>query len=252
MPKALQSTELSVIEAEYEIEDDAAQALAVLRLEDLVDNPSARVPVCLCLDVSFSMNGKPIKELNEGVRQFYQAIQADETALYAAETAIVTFGGSQAEAVQDFKTLEGAGAPPELSAFGMTPMGEAVNMALDMLEARKQEYQNNGVDYYQPWLVLMTDGSPNGSTDELKRAIARTAQMAQDKKLSVFPIGIGSRADMKVLSLFSPRRPPLKLKGLKFAEFFEWLSQSVSRTSQSIPGENVPLDIEGIKGWGEL
>ena len=108
------------------------------------------------------------------------------------------------------------------------------------------------MDYYQPWLVLMTDGAPNGDYDELSRAIKRTAEMANQKKLSVFPIGIGNDADMEVLARFSPKRNPLKLKGLKFREFFEWLSQSVSQTSQSIPGEIVPLDTDKIKGWASL
>ena len=44
----------------------------LLRREDLINNPTARVPVCLCLDVSGSMNGAPIKELNDGVRLFYE------------------------------------------------------------------------------------------------------------------------------------------------------------------------------------
>ena len=57
----------------------------LLRLEDLVNNPTARVPVCLCLDTSGSMQGDPIRELNGGVRFFYDAIRDDETALYAAE-----------------------------------------------------------------------------------------------------------------------------------------------------------------------
>ena len=125
-------------------------------------------------------------------------------------------------------------------------------MALDLLETRKKDYRNAGVDYYQPWLVLMTDGGPNGAEDELRRAISRTVEAVNNKKLTIFPIGIGPEADMRVLAQFSPNRSPLKLQGLKFREFFAWLSQSVSRTSQSIPGENVKLDIDGIKGWGEL
>ena len=78
----------------------------LLRMEDLVNNPTARVPVCLCLDVSGSMNGEPIHELNEGVRMFYNAIQEDETALYAAEICIVTFGGNGAYCIADFSNLE--------------------------------------------------------------------------------------------------------------------------------------------------
>lgn len=224
----------------------------LLRMEDLVNNPTARVPVCMCLDVSGSMNGEPIHELNEGVRMFYNAIQEDETALYAAEICIVTFGGDGACCIADFSNLERQPNPPTLDASGRTPMGEAVNLGLDLLEKRKNEYKSKGVDYYQPWLVLMTDGAPNGELAELSRAIGRTVEMTNQKKLSVFPIGIGEDADMEILSRFSPKRDPLKLKRLKFCEFFEWLSQSVSKTSQSIPGESVPLDIDGIKGWAEL
>lgn len=223
----------------------------LVRLEDLVNNPTARVPVCLCLDTSGSMEGAPINELNEGVRLFYEAIREDETAMYSAEISIVTFGGT-AELVEDFANIDRQPESPKLQADGMTPMGEAVNLALDCLEKRKQEYKDKGVDYYQPWLVLMTDGAPNGSPIELSRAVARTVDMVNSKKLTIFPIGIGKEADMNVLKQFSPNRAPLKLQGLKFREFFAWLSKSVSKTSQSTPGEKVPLDFEGIKGWGEL
>lgn len=223
----------------------------LLRKEDLVNNPTTRVPVCLCLDTSGSMSGVPIDELNEGVRLFYEAIREDETALYSAEISIVTFGGN-AKCIVDFASLELQPYAPTLTADGMTPMGEAINMGLDLLEQRKGEYKEYGVDYYQPWLVLMTDGAPNGNSAELSRAINRTVDLVNQGKLTVFPIGIGSGADMKVLAQFSPKRAPLRLQGLKFREFFAWLSKSVSKTSQSIPGESVKLDVEGIKGWGEL
>lgn len=223
----------------------------LVRLEDLVNNPTARVPVCLCLDTSYSMNGDRINELNEGVKLFYDAIREDETALYSAEISIVTFG-DVATLIEDFANIDRQLNSPILVANGMTPMGEAVNLALDSLEKRKQEYKDKGVDYYQPWLVLMTDGKPNGSSNELSTAIKRTVELVNGKKLTVFPIGIGKSADMNILKKFSPTRDPLRLQGLKFKEFFSWLSKSVSKTSQSTPGENIALDIEGIKGWGEL
>lgn len=223
----------------------------LVRLEDLVNNPTARVPVCLCLDTSGSMDGAPINELNEGVRLFYDAIREDETALYSAEISIVKFGG-EALLIEDFANIDRQPFSPVLEADGMTPMGEAVNLALDCLEKRKQEYKDKGVDYYQPWLVLMTDGVPNGSSSELSTAIQRTVELVNDRKLTVFPIGIGKDADMNILQQFSPTRKALRLQGLKFKEFFAWLSKSVSKTSQSTPGEKVQLDVEGIKGWGEL
>ncbi len=223
----------------------------LLELDDLVDNPTPRVPVSLCLDCSGSMGGVPINELNEGVATFYSAIYGDEIARYSAEVSIVTFGPAQMET--DFQTLDQNNHPPVLAAGGMTPMGEAVKLSLDSLDRRKEDYRRNGVDYYQPWLVLMTDGAPNGNAAILDQQIERVRRMVESEKLTVFPIGIGPNADMDILARFSPRRSPLKLKGLNFAQFFAWLSKSVSKVSQSTPGDKKPsLDVEGLKGWAEL
>ena len=135
---------------------------------------------------------------------------------------------------------------------GVTFLGEGVNLALDTLEKRKSVYSGSGVLYYQPWLVLMTDGQPNGDARELERAVQRVTELVAAKKLTVFAIGIGADADMSVLARFSPNRPPLRLRGLNFKEFFEWLSKSVSRVSRSTPGDAVKLDLEGLAGWAEL
>ena len=249
----------------------------LLRIEDLVNNPTPRVPICLCLDTSGSMDAiqgectltgetifkdgrtwnvatggtTRIAELQKGLEAFYSAIRDDEIAVYSAEICIVTFD-SKAACVMDFANIERQTELPTLTTNGDTAMGEGVNLALDLLEKRKQEYKDKGVDYYQPWLVLMTDGVPNGSVSELDRAVCRTVEMVNNKKLTVFPIAIGNESDISALARFSPRRPPLKLQGLKFQEFFAWLSKSVSKTSQSTPGETVKLDLEGIKGWAEL
>ena len=61
--------------------------------------------------------------------------------------------------------------------------------------------------------------------EQLNRQIDRVARMVESRKLTVFPIGIGPEADMGTLQRFSPGRSPLRLQGLKFSEFFSWLSK---------------------------
>ncbi|MDO4437338.1 MAG: VWA domain-containing protein [Coriobacteriaceae bacterium] len=224
---------------------------SLVRMEDLFDNPTPRVPVALCLDCSGSMTGEPIEELNRGVKTFYDAVNADEIARFSAEVCVVTFGPVQLEA--DFATLDTRPKAPVLSASGATPMGEAVELALDCLDQRKKEYRNSGVDYYQPWLVLMTDGRPyGGSTATLDAQVNRVRALVDARKLTVFPIGIGADADMDTLQRFSPDRAALRLQGLNFSDFFSWLSKSVSRVSQSTPGDKVDLDVAGLRGWAQL
>lgn len=219
--------------------------------DDLVENPTPRVPVSLCIDTSGSMMGEKIRELVEGVNLFYDTIEADDDAHDSAEVSIVEFN-SGASLLQDYASVDRLTRISTIDPRGLTFLGEGVNLALDTLEARKSVYSGSGVLYYQPWLVLMTDGQPNGDARELERAVQRVTELVAAKKLTVFPIGIGADADMNVLGRFSPNRPPLRLLGLNFKEFFEWLSKSVSRVSRSTPGDTVKLDLEGLAGWAEL
>jgi len=217
-------------------------------ISDLVENPTPRTPIALVLDTSGSMEGEPIKELNEGVKVFIDEIRNDEYARYSAEICIVTFG-KVVTLVQDFATVDRI-PYPSFKAGGSTPMGAAVLEATNRLENRKSYYKEFGIDYHRPWMVLMTDGKPTDSIDE---AVRRTQEMILNKKLEVFPIAVGSEADMNTLEKFAnPKRRPLKLKGLCFKEFFAWLSKSVAQISKSSPGDRVKLDLEGIKGWAEL
>jgi uncharacterized protein YegL len=50
--------------------------------------------------------------------------------------------------------------PPVLDAKGDTPMGEAMRKALDLVSGRKEIYKQAGLDYFRPWIFLITDGSP--------------------------------------------------------------------------------------------
>ena len=77
-------------------------------LRDLVDNPTPRVPVLLCLDTSGSMMGAPIHELNLGVQQYMAEMKSDDLTRCSAETAVVSFDDS-ADCVADFDTADRLG-----------------------------------------------------------------------------------------------------------------------------------------------
>ncbi len=142
----------------------------------------------------------------------------------------------KSETLCDFATAEHF-QPPTLEPSGMTPMGQAVNRAIDMVEARKQTYKVNGIAYYRPWLFLITDGAPNDEGWE--KAAERAIAGEKAKSFALFAVGVEG-ANMDVLHKFSTREP-LKLKGLRFRDLFLWLSSSQRSVSRSTPGEDVPL-----------
>lgn len=212
---------------------------------EFVFNPEPRCPVILLLDTSGSMDGKPIQELNRGLTTFKQSLQEDGLASLRVEVAILTFGGS-VNLIQDFVTIEQF-APPKLEANGVTPMGEAITYALNLLEDRKEIYKSNGIQYYRPWLWLITDGSP---TDSWQTVAQRAKNAERDRKLSLFTVGVQG-ADMITLGqISSPERLPLLLNGLDFKSMFLWLSQSMKQVSQSKPGGTM-VALPSV-GWGQV
>jgi uncharacterized protein YegL len=62
--------------------------------DDFAENPEPRCPSVLILDVSGSMGGAPIAELNAGLQVYRDELAADSLAAKRVEVAVLTFGGS--------------------------------------------------------------------------------------------------------------------------------------------------------------
>ena len=106
-----------------------------------------------------------------------------------------------------------------------------------MLEDRKKQYKKNAVTYWQPWLVLMTDGAAT-DPDKVVIAAEKTCDLIKNKKLNLFSIIIEPGISDE-LEKFCGKLAPLD--GVKFKEFFVWLSQSVAVVSESSPGTGFRL-----------
>lgn len=213
---------------------------------DLIGNPEPRCPCLLLLDTSGSMNGQPITQLNDGIRQFKEELAADTMAMQRVEIALITFGPVQV--ISEFQTPD-LFEPPHLRAGGDTPMGAAIERGLDMLEARKAAYKQAGVAYYRPWIFLITDGGP---TDHWQAAADRVRQgdSAERKAFSFFAVAVEGADMTKLTAICSPQRPPMKLRGLSFRELFKWLSSSLGGVAKSQPGQLVALPAP--TGWSSV
>nr|WP_272952993.1 VWA domain-containing protein [Mycolicibacter kumamotonensis] len=203
-------------------------------------------------DVSGSMDGEPIAALERGFAAFTEYLHNEALASKRVEVAVVTFGTVATVLVpmQEARTLQ----PVQFTAGGTTNLAAGINLALDIIEDRKHAYKVAGLQYYRPWILVLTDGKPN--LDGFDAAVARLNAAETARGVTVFAVGAGPRVNYQQLGRLSLQRSPAPLDGLKYEELFEWLSASLSNVSNSaefghsdadLGGEGIPLP--SVSGW---
>ncbi len=210
---------------------------------EFADNPEARCSIVLILDVSGSMGGPKIQTVNQALVKFGQIIKEDSVTALRADVAVIEFN-HEARVVQDF-TNGTDFEPPGLSVDGGTNYSKAVNLALDITEARKQSYRDGGIAYYRSLAYFLSDGYPeHDSPADLEQAAARLKAAEDDRGIAFFCFGIGSPdlpVDMSALNNLAPRAA-IELTNMEQLDgSIQWLSRSVAAVSQSQPGEAIRL-----------
>lgn len=212
---------------------------------------------CLCvlvLDVSGSMRGSKLDALNQGIRDFYTQIQTadgvSENTVDQLEIAIIKYD-EEVTILRNPKLLEDGELPPTLTERGsVTETVLAMEEAIQLVADRKAFYKSTGQAYLRPWIIVMTDGEPYGkkaTTADIDAIAQRVAADAKDKRYMMMGIGVGEDANMELLAKMTAGKA-LKLDGLKFGQFFQWLSASLSTVAASKEGDKVDIS-EGASNW---
>ena len=204
---------------------------------------------CLCilvLDTSSSMDGQPINELNNGLQEFYRAIQRDEVASERLEIAIITFDSNvnvalEPQLIDNFDM-------PRLRTTGSTQLVDGVRLGIEKIEKRKEWYKETGQPYYRPIMVLITDGEPDYDQD-IDGLSIDVDNAVNEKKLTFFGLGVRGYNHKKLAQICPVLSPPLPLDGYKFEDFFKWLSNSISVITSTHEGE---INLPPISGWTQM
>ena len=209
---------------------------------DFAQNPTTRCPCVLLLDVSDSMKGRRIAQLNEGLQLLKTELRNDDVANRSVEVAIITFD-TNVNVIQPF-TIAYEFEPPTLEANGNTMMGQAILDGIDLVEQRKATYRMEGVPYFRPWLFLITDGAP---TDKEVIPAARSSVHAGEaaNKFLFYAVGVDG-ANMTTLRSISVQEPT-SLASVDFPSMFKWLSNSLGIASRATPG--APQTFAPFRKW---
>ena len=192
------------------------------------------------LDTSGSMNGRAIDELNKGITEFKRQTlnnsTFDEHTKSCIDVAIVSFD-SEVKIIQDFVPVDRMECP-KLVTGGMTCMGEALSIGMDMVNERKRVYRELGTPYYRPWIFCITDGYP---TDDYIRVAEQLKEMERNNGVLGYCVGVSGFSKDLMSQIFEKERI-FELTDLNFTSLFQFVSNSLGAIRNSDPSAGNSID----------
>lgn len=188
-----------------------------------------RLPIYFLVDVSESMVGEPIEQVQNGMRTIIQELRVDPYALETAFVSVIAFAGkatSLSPLTELYKFY-----PPTFPIGGGTSLGAALNYLMDDLDKSIQKTTLEAKGDWEPIIFLFTDGTP---TDDYTAAFNRWNTKYR-KGCNLVAISIGDNVNTQMLGQISDN--VLRLKDTdaeSFTQFFKWVTASIKATSVSV------------------
>lgn len=188
-----------------------------------------RLPIYFLIDVSESMVGEPIKQVENGMRQIVQELHTDPYALETAYISVIVFAG-KAKSLSPLTELYKF-YPPVFPIGGGTSLGGALNYLMDDINKNVVKSTEEQKGDWKPIVFLFTDGTP---TDDPSAAFARWNKDYR-RKANIVAISIGNNVNTQMLGQISDN--VLRLNNtdeMSFKAFFKWVTASIKATSVSV------------------
>lgn len=211
------------------------------RMKDFTLAQARPLPVIVLADASGSMseNGK-IEALNQALKDMIQTFATESRVKAEIQVGLIIFGGRDARIHLPLAPAHQIVNVTPIPAEGATPMGQAFNLARDLLENRDLIPSRA----YRPALILVSDGLP---TDDWERPFKALQASERAQKASRFAMSIGDDADDAMLAQFANDREAPVFKAHEARDihrFFRAVTMSVtSRTMSANPDHPEGLDL---------
>jgi uncharacterized protein YegL len=198
-----------------------------------------RLPIYFLIDISESMVGEPIEQVQEGIATIIKDLKRDPFALETVWISIIGFAGKSKIIVplEDVITFY----PPKIPIGSGTSLSSGLNTLMDAItsDVHKTTFEKKGD--WKPIVFLFTDGVPTEKPDQ---AIDRWNQ-AYKQSANLIAISIGNNTDVSLLGRLT--EDVLQFNNTDtdaYQKFFKWISDSIKATSERVNlGQNEGLEL---------
>lgn len=202
-----------------------------------------RLPVYFLIDVSESMVGEPIRQVEEGLAAIIQSLKTDPYAIETVWVSIIVFAG-QAKTIVPLQEIINF-YPPRFPVGGGTSLGNGLGHLMYELRRNivKTTYEQKGD--WKPIIFLFTDGVP---TDDTQKAITEWKE-SWERTANLVAISFGDETDTELLSQLTPNILLFKnADAAAYKQFFKWVTDSIKTSSQSVANNATGFELARIEG----
>ncbi|MDE6254892.1 MAG: VWA domain-containing protein, partial [Muribaculaceae bacterium] len=192
-----------------------------------------RLPIYFLIDVSESMVGVPIEQVQDGMRTIIQNLRVDPYALETVFVSIIVFAGRSkvlSPLTELYKFY-----PPVFPIGGGTSLGQGLECLMNDMDRNVQRTTLESKGDWKPIIFLFTDGNP---TDDYAAAFRRWNEKYR-RHCNLIAVSIGD--NVNVLTLAQITNDIFLLKDTdadSFCKFFKWVTASIKTTSMSVSEHN--------------
>lgn len=202
-----------------------------------------RLPIYFLIDVSESMVGEPIQQVEEGLATIIQALKTDPNAIETVWISIIVFAGKPKTIVPLQEIINFY--PPKFPIGSGTSLSKGLGHL--MFELRKNIVKTTAVQKgdWKPIVFLFTDGVP---TDDSKTAISEWKQNWQ-RTANMVAISFGEETDSHLLSELTENVLHFKnTDASAYKEFFKWVTDSIKTSSVSVENNSSGFELAKLDG----
>lgn len=204
-----------------------------------------RLPVYFLIDISESMIGEPIRQVEDGIATIVKELKKDPYALETVYISIILFAGKAKTVVPLTDIIQFY--PPRLPIGGGTSMGAAMeHIMLDMDHNLVRTTLERKGDW-KPIIFLFTDGTP---TDDYKKAFEKYQQQWKSR-CNMVAVSFGTGTDTSLLQQLTDNVLVFKnTDAASYAQFFKWITSSIQASSMSVGmGQGDDLQLPPTEGY---
>jgi len=202
-----------------------------------------RLPIYFLIDISESMVGEPIQQVEEGLSTIIQALKTDPNAIETVWVSIIVFAG-QPKALVPLQEIINF-YPPKFPIGSGTSLSKGLGHL--MFELRKNIVKTTAETKgdWKPIVFLFTDGVP---TDDCKNAISEWKQNWQ-RTANMVAISFGSETDTHLLSEITENVLHFKnTDAAAYKQFFRWVTDSIKTSSVSVENNSTGFELAKLDG----